>query len=137
MSEGILFKTESDKTIEGFIEDLRKNAPEFNFGVRHVLNVGKDYKDHGVEVDEEFQLFQVILCNYERSYQTVRGNPEKAAVLLPPKQMAVYRRDGKTVINYLPFTSDFIAQALPEQKKFSERLAETCQKIIRLIEKSR
>jgi len=137
MEKGILFRTESDKTIEGFIEALVKNGPEFNFNVRHVLNVGEDYKRHGVEVAEGFRLFQVILCNFERSYQTVHEDPVKAAILLPPKQMSVYSRDGKTVIDYLPFTQDFIAQALPEHKKFQEKLAETCRKIIRLIEKSR
>ena len=136
MEKGILFKTESDKTIEGFIEDLKKNAPEFNFKVRHVLDVGEDYRRHGVAVEEGFQLFQVILCNFKRSYQTVHGNPETAAVILPPKQMAVFKQNGKTVINYLPFTGEFIAQALPENKKLQEGLVKTCLKIIRLIEKS-
>ena len=137
MEKRILFRAESEKTIERFIEDLKKNAPEFDFKVRHVLNVGEDYRRHGVEVEEGFQLFQVILCNFKRSYQTVHKTPETAAVILPPKQMAVYQHHGKTVINYLLFTEEFIAQALPENKKIQEGLAKTCLKIIKLIEKSK
>ncbi len=134
MKEGILFRAVSDKTVEEFVEDLKKKAPAFNFGVRHVLNMGEEYRKQGVDVSEGFQLFQVIICSFERSYQTIQEDPEKAAVVLAPKQMAVYRRNGKTVIDYLPLTRDFIAQALPTKKKFQERLASTCQKIIKLIE---
>ncbi len=136
MQKSILFKTESEKPIERFIEDLKQNAPEFNFTVRHVLDMAEEYRRHGVEVEDGFQLYQVIICNFKRSYQTIQKDSERAAVLLPPKQMSVYRQNGKTVINYLPFTEEIIAMALPGQEEFQKRLAKTCRNIIELIKKS-
>jgi len=130
------FKAESEKSIREFIESLRENAPKFNFIVRHVLNMNEEYKKNGVDVDEGFKLFQIILCNPEKSYKTVKRNFETAAVLLPPKQFVVYDNKGVTVVNYLYFTKEFIAQALPNDEKLQNNLPNSCQRIIRLIEAS-
>jgi len=43
----------------------------------------------------------------------MRKNTERAAVLLQPKQIMAYAEEGVTTINYLPFTNEFIKQALP------------------------
>ncbi len=136
MGEKLLHTAESDKTIEEVIENLKKNAPDYGFKVRHVLNLGEEYRANGAEVEDGFQIFQVIVCSFIPSYGAVKQNPERAAVLLPPKQMVVYNKDGKTVVNYLPFTPEFIAQALPEDGEFPERLARACRKIAKLIEAS-
>ncbi len=136
MKESILFTAESEKTLEEFIESLKKNAPSYNFTLRHVLDMTEEYRQHGVDVEEGFHLLQVIVCNFERSYPTVLKDPKRAAVILPPKQMAVYRRDGKTIIHYMPFTSDIIARALPEDPMLQDRLAKACRNIIELIKAS-
>jgi len=62
---------------------------------------------------------------------------ERASVLLQPKQIIAYTEKGVTTINYLPFTKDFIKQALPEDEEFQQSLPESCQRIIRLIEASK
>jgi uncharacterized protein (DUF302 family) len=136
MKEKLLHTVESNKTIAEVIESLKKNAPDYGFKVRHVLNLGDEYRANGAEVEDGFQIFQVIVCSFIRSYQAVKKNPERAAVLLPPKQMVLYNEDGKTIINYLPFTGEFIARALPDDGEFPERLAGACQKIAKLIEAS-
>jgi len=136
MSEWILFSTESDKPIETVIENLKKNAPEYGFKVRHVLNLGEEYRANGAEVDDGFQIYQVIVCSFKRSYQAVKANNARAAVLLLPKQMVVYTKNGKTVVNYLPLPEDFIVRVLPGDKDFPERLAKACEKITRLIKNS-
>jgi hypothetical protein len=56
--------------------------------------------------------------------------------LLQPKQIIVYGDKGGTVINYLPFTREFVAQALPEDEKIQESLPNSCQKVIELIQKT-
>lgn len=61
---------------------------------------------------------------------------ERAAVLLQPKQIVVYTEKGVTTINYLPFTKEFIKQALPQDDGFQQSLPESCQRIIKLIEAS-
>lgn len=136
MRDSILFMVESDKPIEEVIENLKKNAPDYGFKVRHVLNLGNEYRANGAEVDDSFQIFQVIICSFKRSYQAVKANNDRAIVLLLPKQMVLYTRNGKTIVNYLPFPEDFITRALPGDGEFSGRLAKTCQKITRLIEDS-
>jgi hypothetical protein len=136
MDKKNLFTIESDQSIQAVIDNMKKNSPDFGFSVRTVLNLGEEYRAAGIEVEKGFEIFQVIVCNFTRSYQTVKGNPERAAVLLLPKQMTVYNRDGKTVVNYLPFTEAFVSQALPEEKEFPKNLAGTCQKIIKMIEAS-
>lgn len=136
MAEKILFTTESDRPIEEIIENLKENAPDYGFKVRHVLNLGEEYRANGAEVEDGFQIYQVIVCSFTRSYQAVKKNPERAAVLLPPKQMVIYNKNGKTIVNYLPFTEEFISQALPEDEEFPIRLAKACKKITNLIEAS-
>ena len=136
MRDSILFTVESDKPIEEVIENLKKNAPDYGFKVRHVLNLGDEYRANGAEVDDGFQIFQVVICSFKRSYQAVKANSDRAIILLLPKQMVLYTRDGKTVVNYLPFPEDFITRALPNDGEFPGRLAKTCQKITRLIEDS-
>lgn len=78
-----------------------------------------------------------MVCNYGRSYKSIKKNIERAAVLLQPKQIMVYTKDGETIVNYLPFKTDFIKQALPEDNRFQESLPESCQRIIDLIDSSR
>jgi len=77
------------------------------------------------------------VCNYERSYKSMSSNMKRAAVLLQPKQIIAYTEKGVTTINYLPFTKEFIKQALPQDDTFQQSLPESCQRIIRLIETSK
>jgi uncharacterized protein (DUF302 family) len=136
MNEKLLLTFESDKSIEEIIENLKAKAPDYGFKVRLVMDLGSEYQANGAEVEDGFQIFQVIVCSFTRSYQAVKKNPERAAVLLPPKQMVLYNKNGKTIVNYLPFTHDYIARALPEDDEFPDRLARACQKIAKLIEAS-
>jgi hypothetical protein len=134
--EGILFKTTTKKSIFRFIESLKENAPEFHFGIRYVLDMKAEYSSQGVETDEAFALYQVVLCNFARSYQSIMKNSNRAAVLLEPKQIIVYNDNGDTAVDYLPFTEEFIKQALPDDKDFAWGLRESCQRIIQLIRAS-
>ena len=131
------FTTTSKKSIQDFIESVRENAPRFNFGVRRVFDMKEKYKKQNVNVDDDFELYQIMVCNYGRSYKSMSSNMERAAVLLQPKQIVAYTEKGETTINYLPFTKEFIKQALPQDDRFQESLPESCQRIIRLIETSK
>jgi len=97
----------------------------------------EEYRKQNVNVDDDFEMYQIIVCNYERSYRSMRKNMERAAVLLQPKQIIAYEEKGVTTINYLPFTKDFIKQALPQDGGFQESLPESCQRIIESIEVSK
>ena len=131
-----LFKIKTSKSVQEFILSFKKNAPQFNFGVRYIFNMKKEYKEHNVDVDKNFALYQIILCNFERSYNTMKRNIETAAVLLQPKQVVVCNNKGMTTVYYLPFTKEFITYALPDDEKLQEGLPSSCQKIIKIIEAS-
>jgi len=76
------------------------------------------------------------LCNFERSYNTMKRNIETAAVLLQPKQVVVCNNKGVTTAYYLPFTKEFVTYALPDDEKLQEGLPSSSQKIIKIIEAS-
>jgi len=136
MKRGILFKVKTSKSIQEFIESFKKNAPQFNFGVRYVFDMKKEYKEHNVNVDEDFEFYQIVLCNFDKSYKTMMRNIETAAVLLQPKQLVVCNNKGETTVYYLPFSKEFITQALPDDEKLQESLPASCQKMVKLIEAS-
>lgn len=131
-----LFKVETAKSVQEFIKSLKENAGQFNFGIRYVFDMSEEYKKHGIDVDENFELYQIVLCNFQRSYKTMGRNIETAAVLLQPKQMVVYNNKGVTTVYYLPFTKEFITYALPDDEKLQEGLPNSCQRIIELIRAS-
>ena len=131
------FATTSEKSIQDFIESVKENAPIFSFGVRRVFDMGEEYRKQNVNVDDDFQLYQIMVCNYKRSCKSMSSNMERAAILLQPKQIVAYTEEGETTINYLPFTKEFVKQAMPQDDTFQESLPESCQRIIRLIEVSK
>jgi len=129
--------TTSEKSIQDFIESVKENAPIFNFGVRRVFDMREEYRKQNVNVDDDFQLYQIMVCNYKRSYRSMSSNMERAAILLQPKQIVAYTEKGVTTVNYLPFTKEFVKQAMPQDDGFQESLPESCQRIIKLIEVSK
>ena len=137
MEKRNLFSTISKKPIREFIENLKINAEKFNFGIRYVFDMKEEYKKHNVDIDDDFKLYQIVVCNFRRSYKSIRENVERAVVLLQPKQIIAFVKEGKTAINYLPFTKEFIKQALPQDDEFHSGLSESCQRIIELIEVSK
>jgi len=137
MEKRNFFRITSEKSIKEFIKSIKENAPKFNFGVRYVFDMKEEYKSQGIDVDDDFQLYQIVVCSFRSSYKSVRKNVERAAVLLQPKQIIAFVKEGKTAINYLPFTKEFIKQALPQDDEFHSGLSESCQRIIRLIEASK
>jgi len=132
-----LFTTTSKKSMQDFIDSVKENAPRFNFGVRHVFDMREEYGNQNVNVDDDFRLYQIIVCNYVKSYKSMSKNIERAAVLLQPKQIVAYTEKGVTTINYLPFTKEIVEGALPQDEEFRQSLPESCKRIVKLIEASK
>ena len=132
-----LFTTTSEKSIAEFIESLKANGPTFGISVRHVFDMKEEFRRNHIDVDDHFEVFQIMVCSFERSYLAMITGMERAAVLLQPKQIVVYTKERVTNISYLPFTEEFVKQALPEDTVFYQGLPEMCQKIIQLIEMSK
>jgi len=135
MENTYLFRGKSSKSVQEFIESLKTNASEFNYYMRYVFDKRQEYEQRGITVDDHFNAYQVMLCSF--NYKGLQKNIERLAVLLPPKQVVVYDKDGVTNILYLPFSEEFIRQTLPEDGEFAANQSKACQKIIELIEASK
>jgi hypothetical protein len=133
MAEGILYSRQSGSRCESFIQGIREKAPDLGFRVRDVFDLGQMYREQGVDVAEEFRAYSILLCNFDRSYRSMRSNPRRAAVLLQPKQIVVMAGPNGITVDYLPFPSSFITDALPEDRAFASSLSESCQRIVQLI----
>lgn len=130
-----LYRTKSSKSVQGFIESLEENASEFNYYVRYVFDKRQEYEQRGINVDDHFNAYQVMLCSF--NYKGLQKNIERLAILLLPKQIVVYSKEGVTTILYLPFSEEFIREALPEDEGFAVNQSKACQRIIKLIEASK
>ena len=131
-----LFRWKSSKSVQKFIEDLKENASAFSYYVRYVFNKRQEYQQRGIEVDNHFNAYQVMLCSF--NYKGLQKNIERLGVLLLPKQVVVYAGDGgDTTVLYLPFSEEFIRRVLPEDEEFAVNQSKACQKIIKLIEASK
>ena len=134
MSEKMLYSIDSEKSVEEVVQSIKEHAGNYDFMVRHVFNMGEEFKSHGVMVDEKFTYYSVMLCNPQKAYKSMTANLRRGAVLLPPKQVVVYAGNkGKTSIAYLAFNKEFVRKLLPDDEAFSEGLPASCRKIIQLI----
>jgi len=135
MENTYLYRTKSSKSVQDFIENLKENASKFNYYVRYVFNIRQEYEQRGINVDDDFNAYQVMVCSF--NYKGLQKNIERLAVLLMPKQIVVYSKKGVTSILYLPFSEEFIREALPEDEEFAVNQSKSCQRIIKLIEASK
>ena len=134
MENTYLFRANSSKSVQGFIESLKENASKFDYYVRYVFNKRQEYEQRGISVDDHFNAYQVMLCSF--NYKGLQKNIERLAVLLLPKQVVVYSKEGVTTILYLPFSEEFIREVMPEDEQFAVNQSKACQRIIKLIEAS-
>lgn len=135
MENTCLFRAKSSKSVQDFIENLKENASKFDYYVRYVFNKRQEYEQRSISIDDHFNAYQVMLCSF--NYKGLQKNIERLAVLLLPKQVVVYNREGVTNILYLPFNEEFIREVLPEDEQFAVNQSKACQRIIKLIEASK
>ncbi len=134
-----IIKIETKKTPEEVIKDIKKKASNFNFIIREVFDMAKEFRSHGVEVQEDFIYYSIILCNPEKAYKSMLGNPLRGALLLPPKQVIIYKdnKSKKTIIAYMAIEEIDIKKLLPDDIGFQKGLSESCDKIIKLIKEEK
>ena len=133
---GSLFRIASDKAIAEVIETTRANAPKFGFYVRHVFDMRNEYEQHGVAVFRGFDLCHIMVCNMQGSFNSMKHNVERAAVIYQPKQITVFSDGGGTTVNYFPLSERCIAEALPSDVGFQKSLHQACLNIVDMIKAS-
>ena len=134
-----LIKIETLKTPEQVIKGIREKALDFNFIIREVFDMAKEFRSHGVEVQDNFVYYSIMLCNPEKAYKSMLGNPLRGALLLPPKQVVIYKdeKSGKTIIAYMAIEEIDVKKLLLEDIKFQKGLSESCNEIIKLIKEEK
>ncbi len=121
-------------TPKELIQKIEKEASNFGFIVREVFDMKKEFEDHGVDVEEDFEFYSIMICNPKKAYESIVAKPVRGAVLLPPKQITIYKEDDITSIAYEAPDEERIIKIFPEDKIFQKGLYESGQKIIKLIE---
>ena len=128
-----LIKIETEKTPKEVIEEIKKKAADYNFIIREVFDMASEFKGHDVEVEDGFEYYSIMLCNPEKAYKSILKSPIRGAVLLPPKQVTVFKKNDKTVISYVAVEENNVKELLPDDEKFQKGLSESCKNIVRLI----
>ncbi|MEA3490253.1 MAG: hypothetical protein U9R44_07980 [Candidatus Omnitrophota bacterium] len=136
MKNKSLFRAETSKPIREFIEDVKKNAPQFGFRVHEVVNMRELYEGYAIEVAADFEVYSITLCSPQKSYKSITKNPERNAVIVEQKQIIVYNNNGITTINYLPLPEEFVKEVFPDDEQFPGSLHESCLKRIQIIKVS-
>lgn len=128
-----LVKRETEKELKEVVEEIQKKAGNFNFIIRDIFDMAHEFRHHGVEVSKEFEYYSIMICNPEKAYKSTSASLVRGAILLPPKQVVVYRENGKTIIAYASVEENDIRNMLPDDVQFQEGLPESCKKIVELI----
>lgn len=134
MSESKIFFKETDKSVQEVVEIIRTKANEFDFIVRYDTNMTKEFKEHSVKVEIDFEYHTIMLCIPEKAYNSIKMNSDRASVITP-KQVSIFRdhKKNKTVISHLVIGSDFLKKILPNDEKIRETLPTSCMKVVELI----
>ncbi len=128
-----LIKIETELMPKEIIEQIKIKASNFNFIIREIFNMANEFKHHKIQVVDDFEYYSIMICNPEKAYTSISANKIRGAILLPPKQIIIYRENEKTIIAYMKINKNDIAQMLPNDTKFQNGLDESGDKIIELI----
>ena len=129
----MLFKIETEKSIEEVIEGIRNKAHDFNFIVRDIFDMAEDFKNHGVDVEPGFKYYSATICNPRKAYESIKADPIRGALLFPPKQVVIYSENEKTILAYVSPEKEDLARIVPKDEKLQEGLSASGEKIIEFM----
>ncbi len=128
-----IFKTNTTKSPEKFIEYLKVSAQKSGFLVRDVHDMKQIFNEHGVEVNADFNYYMVQICNPKKAYGSISTNPERG-VLIPKFVMVFYDAKNKTTeIRFLNYGANFVKSLFEHDEVFQKTLPESCKTIISII----
>lgn len=134
MKESKIFSKETEKSVKEVAQIIRNKAKEFGFIVRYDTDMTKEFKNHGVVVETDFEYHTIMLCIPQKAYNSVKMNPDRAPVIMP-KQISIFRDNdkNKTIISHLIIGANFLKQILPNDEKIRETLPASCMDVVKLI----
>ncbi|CEG12824.1 conserved hypothetical protein [groundwater metagenome] len=128
-----IFKADTEKSPDKFIEDLCALAKKSGFVVRDVHDMNQIFKGYGVDVSNDFRYYMVQMCNPKKAYNSISANPERGVLI--PKFVVVFRKDekSKTEVRFLSYSEAFVGSMFGEDSDFQKSLPDSCRSIINII----
>ena len=128
-----IYRTETRKPIAQFIVDFERAAKPLRFLIHNkkTMAMSDIFKQHGVDVAENFDLHMIQVCKPEKAAASLEMNPERGSLM--PKFIVVFTRAGRTQVRFLNYSSSAII-ALLDDVDFSKSLTQSNADIIALIE---
>ncbi len=134
MIKSQIFSKETNKTVEEVSKLIKLKAKDYGFIIRYDTDMAKEFNEHNVNVDDDFEYRTIMLCIPQKAYNSIKSNSNRAAIIAP-KQISILRNNNinKTIISHLIIGEDFLKQILPNDEKIKESLPASCMKVVELI----
>lgn len=132
-----LYAVESDKSVTQFVTDLSVVLEANNFVINNhdTMDMKKTFRQHGGEVDGEFDLHMMQVCKPTKADKSLTSNQERA--ILMPKFIHVFSQENKTQVRYMRYSPKQISAMVPDDPHFPDSLAQTFAKICSMIEEAK
>ncbi len=136
MKETSIYSTQTTKSMQEFLRDLRSAAEEkgFVFHNEEKMNMAQAFRNKGIQVPEDFDLHMIQICKPEKASQSLSSNPERSPLM--PKFINAFSKGGTVQIRMLIYGQDLVGQ-LVDDPDFPESLTASYQAIMDIIEKAR
>jgi uncharacterized protein (DUF302 family) len=136
MQKNNVYATETHKSLDHFIKDLKNIANDCGFMIHNEdkMDMARTFGLHGLELDDSFDLHMIQLCKPEKAAKSLSANPERA--ILMPKFIMTFSQNNKTQIRFLRFSPENI-MAVVDDAPFPASLTETYDRIIQMIEEAK
>jgi uncharacterized protein (DUF302 family) len=122
----MLFKMETQKTLEQVCQNLEKAVVNNKFGIMTIHNLNETMKKKGVEFSRPCRIFEV--CNPNQAKKVLEKNMDLSAFL--PCRISVFTEGDKVILATLKPTNIVSMFNLPELKQTAQEVEDTLIKIM-------
>ncbi len=131
-----IYKSETDKSIARFVNDLARAAKTKGFDIHNEdkMDMAHIFRQYSAEVAEGFDLHMIQICKPGKAAKSLSKNLERAVLM--PKFVMTFSRAGKTKIRFLHYRPETVRQ-LVDDEEFPGSLADSFAQIINVIEEAK
>lgn len=135
MATEYVYRTKTGKSPALFAATLKTVAGRDGFLVANeaVMDMSSTFREHGVEVDETFDLHMIQICKPDKAAVSLQANPERA--ILMPKFVMAFSSGDQTQVRFHHYRRETI-NALVCDLVFPDLLDASYRKIISMIDEA-
>ena len=130
-----IFRAESNKSVDDFVASLATAASRRGFFIHNEskMDMAHTFGQHGLAVAADFDLHMIQVCKPGKAAGSLSRNPERAVLM--PKFVVVFSREGKTLIRFLRYSRQMVAELIDDDE-FPESLANSFDEIAAMIQEA-